>query len=136
MPASTRSACFSDTSRELDPVLRRKLDEIVKMHRGMKDVQERIDTLRAQMATLRERIDEIHVQLVTLRRVGTAQKLSRHLAAKMEEISERLQKSTIEVTDLEGQLMTSRITIQDRLAELSLEPRKTPDKPAVAAGSR
>jgi hypothetical protein len=127
---------FLETSRDLEPELRSKLDEIVKMHRAMHDLQDRIDTLRAQMATLRERIDEIHVQLVTLRRVGTAQKLSRHLAKKMEEISDRLQRSTIDVTDLEGQLMTSRITIQDRLAELSLEPRNPGQKPAVAASPR
>lgn len=126
---------FLQTSRSIDPELKKKLDEIVQLHRAMHDVRERIDTLRAQMATLRERIDEIHVQLVTLRRVGTAQKLSQNLAKKMEEISDRLQKSTIEVTDLEGKLMTSRITIQDRLAELRLEPDAAKDKPAVAANA-
>jgi hypothetical protein len=124
---------FLETAQELDPELRAKLDEIVKLHRAMHDVQDRIDTLRSQMATLRERIDEIHVQLVTLRRVGSARKLSQHLAKKMEEISERLQKATMQVTDLEASLMTSRISVQDRLAELSLEPRRSADKPAVAA---
>jgi hypothetical protein len=121
---------FLETKRELPPELRAKLSEILKMHREMHDTREKIDTLRAQMGTLRERIDEIHVQLVTLRKVGTAQALSRDLAKKMEEISNRLQKATIEVTDLESRLLTSRITLQDRLADLRLEPPKESDKSA------
>ncbi len=66
-------------------------------------------------------LDEL---FVTLRKVPTADKLSRHLSKKMEEISDRLQKATIEVTDLKGQLMTQRVSLSDRLAELSLEKRK------------
>jgi outer membrane protein OmpA-like peptidoglycan-associated protein len=135
-PGVKEIGLFLETTRDLDPELRSRLDEVVKLHRAMHDVQDRIDTLRAQMATLRERIDEIHVQLVTLRRVGTAQKLSRQLAKKMEEISDRLQKSTIQVTDLEASLMTSRISIQDHLAELSLEPAKSGERAAVVAGPR
>ncbi len=39
----------------------------------------------------------------------------------MEEISDKLQAATMGLTDLEGRLMTMRIELQDKLAELSLE---------------
>jgi hypothetical protein len=38
----------------------------------------------------------------------------------MDEISQRLQKLTIHVADLEGQLLAQRVSLEDRLAELTL----------------
>ncbi len=111
---------YLSTNKALEPEMREKLAQIVKMHGEIHDMQERVQTLASQMQVYRQRIDEIHVQLVTLRKVPTAQKLSQHLAKKMEEISQKLQDLTVETTDLEGQLMTKRITIQDRIAELTL----------------
>ncbi len=121
-----------EARKKLAPELATQLDEIVKMHRALQDKQSRIDTVHRQMNDYRTRVDEIHVQLVTLRKVPHAQKLSRHLAKKMEEISERLQKATIEVTDLQGQVLSSRITLQDRLAELTLEDKKAKEKVAAS----
>ncbi len=118
-------ALFLETKKKLEPDLARRLDEIVKMHRELRDKQDRIDTVHRQMNDYRARVDEIHVQLVTLRRVPNAQKLSRHLAQKMEEISDRLQKATLEVTDLEGQVLATRVNLEDRLAELTLKRKKT-----------
>lgn len=117
------------SSKSLDPELKKQLDDIVAMHRAIVDMQERIDTLNRQMAAYRTRVDEIHVQLVTLRKVTHAQKLSRHLAKRMEEISEKLQQATMSVTDLEGQMLAKKVTLQDRLAELSLDRK---DDEAVA----
>jgi hypothetical protein len=117
-------ALFLKKAKKLEPALAKQLDEIVKIHKDMVDVGEHIQTIESQMSTYRERIDEIHAQLVTLRRVTTADKLSRHLAQKMEEISDRLQKSTLQVTDLKGKQMTQRVTLQDRLAELTLKRDK------------
>ncbi len=123
-------ALFLEARKKLAPELATQLDEIVKLHRALQDKQSRIDTVHRQMNDYRKRVDEIHVQLVTLRKVPHAQKLSRHLAKKMEEISERLQKATMEVTDLEGQVLSSRISLQDRLAELTLEDKKSKEKVA------
>ncbi|MBK7580841.1 MAG: DUF4139 domain-containing protein [Myxococcales bacterium] len=117
-------ALFLRRSKPLSAELQKQLDEIVRLHKEMSDTRERVSTLESQMSTYRERIDEIHAQLVTLRRVASADKLSRHLAKKMEEISERLQKSTIEVTDLKGKLMTGKVALSDRLAELTLVGEK------------
>lgn len=125
-------ALFLKKSKPVEPELQKQLGEIVRLHKEMVDTRERVGTLESQMSTYRERIDEIHAQLVTLRRVTSAQKLSRHLAQKMEEISDRLQKATIEVSDLKGKLMTGKVALSDRLAELSLEAKK----PAAVAEKR
>jgi len=111
---------LEQSPRDLNPELARRLGEILELHRAMHDVGERIDTVRAQMEEYRTRVNEINAQLMSLRQVAQAGELSRHLARRMAEISDRLQKATIEVTDLEGQLLTQRITLQDRVAELAL----------------
>ncbi len=109
---------------KLEPDLKRRLDDIVKTHGKMNDLQERITLLGQQMGVYRTRVDEINVQLVTLKKVPQAARLRRHLAKKMEEISERLQKATMRLTDLKGQLMTLKIELQDKLAELTLKRKK------------
>jgi uncharacterized coiled-coil DUF342 family protein len=90
------------------------------MHRAMAELEERRRTAALQSETYRERIDELNAQLVSLRRVSQAQALSRNLAAKMDEISQRLQKLTIQIADLDGDLLKERVALEDRLAELTL----------------
>jgi vacuolar-type H+-ATPase subunit D/Vma8 len=102
--------------------LRKQLEEVLALYREMANVEQKLSTLGEQMNEYRTRVDELNEQLVTLRKVERAQDLSRHLAKKMQEISDRLQKATIESADLQGELMTRRIRVQDRLAELTLRP--------------
>jgi hypothetical protein len=71
----------------------------------------------------RARVDELNSQLVTLRKVPQAQELSRDLAKKMAEISDKLQKATLSAAGVEGQRLTRRVALEDRLAELTLESR-------------
>ncbi len=59
-----------------------------------------------------------------LRKVTQAGELSRNLAKKMEEISQRLQKATIDAADLEAKRLTERVAMEDQLSELTLENRK------------
>ena len=126
---------YLSNTKDLDPAARAKLADIVKLHREISDLQEHVTTLASQMQVYRQRIDEIHLQLVTLRKVPSARKLSQHLASKMEDISQRLQDLTVQTTEIEGELMTKRITIQDRIAELTLAKKEEaakvemPDKP-------
>ena len=87
-------------------------------------VEARISVLAEQMQVYRERVDEINVQLMTLSKVGQAAKLRQNLQGKMQTISEKLQATTMETTELEGNLMTLRIALQDKLAELSFEEPK------------
>jgi hypothetical protein len=62
----------------------------------------------------------LNEQLVSLRRVAQAQALSRGLAQKMDELSQKLQKLTLSVADIDGQILAQRVTLEDRLAELTL----------------
>jgi hypothetical protein len=104
----------------LDAETRTRLDQIVEMHRAMMELEERRQTAILQTDTYRERIDELNAQLVSLRKVSQAQALSQNLARKMDEISQRLQKLTIQVADFDGQILAERVKLEDRLAELTL----------------
>jgi hypothetical protein len=121
-PAGIESVgLYVKSATALDPKLREQLDEILKLYREMADAEQKIATLAQQMDEYRARVDEINVQLVTLRKVRTAGELSRHLARKMQEMSDRLQTATIKSTDLKEEVMTRRIRVQDKLAELTLK---------------
>jgi len=87
----------------------------------MGELQEKRQTAELQSQTYRERIEELNAQLVSLRKVAQAQTLSRNLAQKMDEISQRLQKLTLTIADIDGQILAQRVTLEDRLAELTLE---------------
>jgi len=115
---------------DLPAKLRADLDEVLALYREMADVEQKISTIADQMNEYRQRIDELNVQLVTLRKVSSAEELSRHLAKKMQEISERLQTATIRSADLQEELMTRRIRVQDRLADLTLRPEAPEQKVA------
>jgi hypothetical protein len=66
----------------------------------------------------------INAQLVSLRKVPQAGELSRHLAKKMEEIGQCLQRATIDAADLEAQRLNERVAMDDQLSELTLETAK------------
>lgn len=113
----------------IDADTRTRLEQVVEMHRAMGELEERRQTASLQADTYRERIDELNAQLVSLRKVPQAQALSKNLAQKMDEISQRLQKLTIQMADFDGQILAERVKLEDRLAELTLSK---PDA-AVAA---
>jgi len=115
---------FLHSASKLEPELASKLSHVVERHRAMVELDERLTTIQAQSNVYRERIEEINTQLVSLRRVAQAGELSRHLAKKMEEISQRLQKATIDAADLEAKRLTERVAMEDQLSELTLENRK------------
>ena len=104
------------------------LDEIVRRHTGRANLLEQIQTLEEQMQVYRTRVDELNVQLVTLRKLPQGAKLRAHLSDKMDEISDKLQETTMELADLKGQLMTASIELQDRVAELSLRKERDETK--------
>jgi len=41
----------------------------------------------------------------------------------MDEISQRLQKLTLAIADIDGQILAQRVTLEDRLAELTLDKK-------------
>ncbi|MFT5429877.1 MAG: hypothetical protein ACI9OJ_000550 [Myxococcota bacterium] len=94
---------------------------LLKMHAEMANIRQRIASQRERMEDYRARIDELHGQIVDLADVKAGGgKLMRHLKQKMVEISNRLQKSTIDVVELQQQLTLAKIRFQDGISELSL----------------
>jgi hypothetical protein len=121
---------YLKTANSLPEDLREKLGQVLSMHRELSELGERLATIETQIDMYRARVDELNAQLVTLRKVPQAAELSRNLAKKMAEISDKLQKSTIDAASVEGQRLTRRVALEDRLAELTLESRR---ETAVAA---
>jgi OmpA family len=111
--------------------LRAQLRELLATHRGIVDALAEQDSLRQRLADYRARMDELHLQLVTLQAVKTGEDLMRNLKAKMRDISDRVQRTTIEIVNNEEKVMLGRVRFQDQLAELRL-----PDVAASAQAHR
>lgn len=110
------------------PELRKQLRDLLAIHREVIDTDEKILSLRERAAEYRARMDELNDQIVSLRKVKTATALSRNLGEKMKEISDRVQRTTIDIVDHQEKLMLAKVRFQDALAELSL-----PDAAAAVA---
>ena len=65
------------------------------------NVEQRIVTTREQMQAYRTRMDELHAQIVTLRMVKTGKGLMRNLEKKLQDVSDKLSQSTIDLAGLE-----------------------------------
>jgi hypothetical protein len=115
---------YLKTAKNLPDDLKEKLGQVLTMHRELSELDERLTTIETQIDMYRTRVDELNAQLVTLRKVPQAAELSRNLAKKMNEISDKLQKSTLDAASVEGQRLTRRVALEDRLAELTLESRR------------
>jgi hypothetical protein len=115
---------YLKVAKSLPDELKQKLTQVLTMHRELSELDERLGTIATQIEMYRARVDELNLQLVTLRRVPQAAELSRNLAKKMTEISDRLQKATLDAAGVEGERLTRRVALEDRLAELTLESRR------------
>ena len=101
--------------------LKDKVGELVKLHGEMAKIDQQISTMREQMQEYRVRMDELHAQLVTLKAVRTAGPLMASLERKMQEMSDKLSKTTIDLVNLQEKHMLARVRFQDGVSELSLE---------------
>jgi hypothetical protein len=101
--------------------LKAQVEELMRTQKEMADTEQRIATVREQMGEYRQRMDELHAQVLTLRAVRTAGPLMASLEKKLQEVSDRLSKATIDVVALEEKLMLGRIKFQDGVADLSLD---------------
>jgi hypothetical protein len=115
---------FLKTAKTLPEELRQKLSQVLTMHRELAELDEKLSTISTQIEMYRGRVEELNEQLVSLRKVPQAAELSRNLAKKMAEISDKLQKSTLDAASIEGERLTRRVALEDRLAELTLETRR------------
>ena len=106
--------------------LKSAVNELLKLHKEMANTDQQIATTRDAMGEYRARMDELHAQVVTLKLVKTAGPLMTSLEKKLQEVSDKLSKSTIDLVALQEKLMVARIKFQDGVADLSLE--KSEDK--------
>ncbi len=116
------------SSGNLDGALKEKVSELVKLHQEMANNEERIQTIRDQMAEYRARMDELHAQIFTLRAVKTGGLVMVNLERKLTDVSDKLSKSTVDLVTLQEKLMVAKIRVQDAVAELSLEKAVTVEK--------
>ncbi|MBA3460949.1 MAG: OmpA family protein [Deltaproteobacteria bacterium] len=100
--------------------IKAELKRLLAIHRTLADLTEERVSLRRRLDDYKERMDELHAQIVTLQAVKTGGDLMSHLKSKMRDISDRVQKTTIQLVDQEEKIMLSRVQFQDALAELSL----------------
>jgi hypothetical protein len=102
------------------PELKAQLDKLLGLHKKLIDLTQEQDSLHRRLDDYRERMDELHGQILTLTAVKTGGDLMTHLKDKMKDVSERVQKATIEMVDTEEKIMLTRVQFQDAIAELSL----------------
>jgi hypothetical protein len=110
--------------------LKDSLKKLLAIHKKLIDLTQEQQSLDRRLRDYRERMDELHAQIVTLQAVKTGGELMAHLKAKMKDISDRVQKSTIAMVDTEEKIMLTRVQFQDSLAELSL-PDATQPRPVA-----
>lgn len=101
--------------------LKDSVHKLLELQKEMGNLEQRITTSREQMNEYRSRMDELHAQIVTLKVVKSGGPLMQSLEKKMQEVSDRLSKATIDLVALQEKLMLARISFQDGVSELSLE---------------
>jgi hypothetical protein len=114
--------------------LKGEIEKLLKLNAELAKVEQQISTAREQMAEYRLRMDELHAQLVTLKAVKTAGPLMAHLEKKLQEVSEKLSKATVDVVTLQEKQMVARIQFQTGVGDLTLESRD--DKAPAAHAER
>ena len=106
--------------------LKAQLKNLLGIHKSLIDLAQEQDSLRRRLGDYKERMDELHVQILSLQAVKTGGDLMAHLKTKMKDISNRVQKTTIEIVDQEEKIMLARVRFQDSLAELTLKDETAP----------
>jgi hypothetical protein len=106
---------------DASPALKAQLEALLATHQAGVDLDDKISTLRDQLAEYREREGELHGQLVTLKMVKTGGDLMLSLRQKMAEVSDRVQKTTIAIVDAQEQVMLTKVKFENQLADLHLE---------------
>ena len=114
-----------------DERLREPMAVLLRLYTEMANIEQEIQSHNERLDDFRQRIDELNAQIVNLQsaRAGGT-RLMRHLRAKMIEMSNRVQASTIAVVNLRQRHLLAKIQFQDGLAELTIEER-----PAAATAS-
>jgi Domain of unknown function (DUF4139)/OmpA family len=116
--------------------LKAHVEQLLRLNADMVKIEQQIATGREQMGEYRTRMDELHAQLVTLKAVKTAGPLMTHLEKKLQEISEKMSKATVDVVALQEKLMVARVQFQSGVADLSLDRPDADTAHATTLGAR
>ena len=111
------------SSAVLEGPLKGEIEKLLKLNADMSKIEQQITTAREQMGEYRMRMDELHAQLVTLKAVKTAGPLMSHLERKLQEVSEKLSKATVDVVSLQEKAMVARISFQTGVGDLTLDAK-------------
>ncbi|MBX3207073.1 MAG: DUF4139 domain-containing protein [Labilithrix sp.] len=112
--------------------LKAHVEKLLELNAEMVKIEQRIATGREQMGEYRTRMDELHAQLVTLKAVKTAGPLMTHLEKKLQEVSEKMSKGTVDLVTLQETLMVARVQFQSGVADLTLDRPDAKDAHASA----
>jgi len=113
-------ALYLDTP-DAEKRFREPMAKLIAIHQEMYGVREQIELSRLRISEYRTRMAELEGQLHSLKNVPNARTLMAHLQQKLKEMSNGVQKDTIQVVNYEQQLMMARVRFQDGLSELTLE---------------
>jgi len=105
---------------DASPELKKQITALLATHREAADLNDKILTLRDQLAEYRVRAGELNAQLVTLKAVKTSGELMTSLKSRLTETSDRMQKTTLAIVDAREKLMLVRVKFQNQLADLHL----------------
>jgi len=119
----------------LEGNLKESVTKLLELQKEMGNLEQRITTMREQMGEYRQRMDELHAQIVTLKVVKSGGPLMQSLERKMQEVSDRLSKATIDLVAVQEKLMLAKIRFQDGVSELSLEKEASSPNPASGPGT-
>ncbi len=106
--------------------LKEQVARIVKLQQEIGNLEQRIETTKEQLGEYRTRMDELHMQLVTLKAVKSAGPLMKDLEKKMQETSDKVSKTTLDLVDQQEKLMMAKIRLQDAISELTLKKDEEP----------
>ena len=115
---------------EVDARFAEPMKKLLAIHTEMANITQNIEGARERVEEFRARMNELQGQIVSLDGVRGGNSLLKHLQQKLREMSDRVQKDTIAVVDLQQQLMLARIRFQDGVSELSFEERTASATPA------
>jgi hypothetical protein len=102
------------------PRLKEQVKALLATYNDAADLKDKIDTLREQLQEYRVRSGELHAQVVTLKAVKTGGELMQTLKTRLAEMSDRVQKTTIDIVETQEKLMLARVKFQNQLADLKL----------------
>ncbi|HEY4243082.1 MAG TPA: OmpA family protein [Kofleriaceae bacterium] len=100
--------------------LKDQVRKLLGVHKQLADLAQEQDSLRQRLADYRGRMDDLHNQIFTLTAVKTGGDLMTHLKSKMKDISDLVQKTTIQIVDNEEKILLTRVKFQDALSEMVL----------------